>query len=103
MWRGEYLLRNTHYITVRRRIRHLLFLKLVRWLLSKMKGYLDEWKLGRIERLIISNINMLYPLELYDGHIEISVDKVKGEIKSQDAGHTENNDSKDSLRAPTRQ
>ena len=81
------------------------------------------WKLGRIERLIISNdgkvrtadiylpgdrhvqhsINMLYPLELYDGQIEISIDKVKGEIKSQDAGHTENNDSKDSLKAPTRQ
>ena len=49
------------------------------------------------------SINMLYPLELYNGQIEISIDKVKGEIKSQDAGHTENNDSKDSLKAPTRQ
>ena len=63
------------------------------------------WKLGRIERLITSvdgrvqtadiylpgirrliySINMLYPLEVYDGQIDKSIesDKTKGDMKSQ--------------------
>ena len=82
------------------------------------------WKLGRVERLIISNdgkvrtadiylpgnrhvqrsINMLYPLELCDGQIDKSKgDKSKGDsIKSQDAGHTESS-AYDFVKTPTRQ
>ena len=87
------------------------------------------WKLGRIERLITSadgrvrtadiylpgnrrlqrSINMLYPLEVYDGQIDKSIesDKTKGDMESQDAGHTGNNTppkiSSDLSKAPTRQ
>ena len=80
------------------------------------------WKLGRVENLIISNdgkvrtadiylpgnrhvqrsINMLYPLELYDGQIDKlnETEKSKGDdVRSQDAGHIKKNDS---LKVPIR-
>ena len=86
-------------------------------------------EVGRIERLITSadgrvrtadiyisgnrrlqcSINMLYPLEVYDGQIDKSIksDKTKGDMESQDAGYTENNTptkiSSNLSKAPTRQ